>query len=120
MNTTDLHRYRSKLIDMRNRLAGEIGRLAETVMMDAQPVGEHDRAVSEAIDKEILIESTEEGIQQQVREALKRIEQGTYGLCQECAQVIGKPRLDAVPYTAYCISCERDRERSQRGPGAFS
>jgi DnaK suppressor protein len=86
--------------------------MAETVLCDAQPVGEHDQAVSEAIDKEILLESAEENIQQQVREALRRLEDGTFGLCEECGRPIAKARLDAVPFAAYCVHCMRTHENN--------
>jgi DnaK suppressor protein len=110
MNKSDLQRYKNTLLEMRERLIDNIGRMAETVQTDAKAVGEHDRAVSEAIDKELLLETTEEGIQREVRDAIRRIEEGTYGLCQECGTTIAKSRLDAVPYTPYCINCERNRE----------
>lgn len=110
MNNKDLQRYKTKLLDMRNRLTGEIGRMSETVVTDARAVGEHDRAVSETVDKEVVLENTEEMIRRQVQDALLRIEAGSYGVCQECGNPIAIPRLDAVPYTAYCINCERTQE----------
>ncbi|MEX1026825.1 MAG: TraR/DksA family transcriptional regulator [Candidatus Paceibacterota bacterium] len=110
MNNKDLQRYKTKLLDMRNRLTGEIGHMSETVVTDARAVGEHDRAVSETVDKEVVLENTEEMIRRQVQDALLRIEAGSYGVCQECGNPIAIPRLDAVPYTAYCINCERTQE----------
>ncbi len=43
-----------------------------------------------------------------VRDALRRIEAGTYGTCLDCGEQIGEARLDAVPWTSYCI---RDQEK---------
>jgi len=40
-----------------------------------------------------------------VQEALARIDDGTYGLCQSCGQPIGEARLEAMPETRWCISC---------------
>ena len=40
-----------------------------------------------------------------VQEALDRIDDGTYGLCQSCGQPIGEARLEAMPETRWCISC---------------
>lgn len=37
--------------------------------------------------------------------ALDRIEDGSYGQCQECTGVIPKPRLNALPYTPFCVKC---------------
>ena len=40
-----------------------------------------------------------------VQEALDRIDDGTYGLCQNCGQPIGDARLEAMPETRWCINC---------------
>lgn len=111
MNQEELSRYRRHLLALRERLRDEIDRMAETVRTDARVEGEHDRAVSEAVDKEIELERTEEAIRRQVVEALTRIEDGTYGTCLECGAPIAPARLDVVPYTPYCIACERRHEQ---------
>lgn len=48
----------------------------------------------------------------EIADALERIEQKTYGKCEECKKNISQERLQAVPYTRYCISCAREREPS--------
>jgi DnaK suppressor protein len=40
----------------------------------------------------------------EVREALQRIESGTYGICAACGQIIDRDRLNAIPWTSYCIN----------------
>jgi DnaK suppressor protein len=45
----------------------------------------------------------------QVEEALDRMNEGTYGVCDECGQVISPKRLEAVPWASYCISCQEKR-----------
>jgi len=46
-----------------------------------------------------------------VDDALKRIENGTYGICDSCDEVIDKERLMAMPFTKLCLSCQEDLER---------
>jgi DnaK suppressor protein len=46
--------------------------------------------------------------------ALQRIEDGAYGLCQQCDGIIAKTRLNAIPYTPLCIRCAANRD--QLGP----
>jgi len=46
-----------------------------------------------------------------VDDALKRIELGTYGICESCDEVIDKERLMAMPFTKLCLSCQEDLER---------
>ena len=45
-----------------------------------------------------------------IEEALRRIEDGTYGNCQECQKAIGIPRLRRLPYTRLCIDCKEKEE----------
>jgi DnaK suppressor protein len=110
MTKKELHRYRNQLVELRDRLTEAVLRLSETVRTDAQPVGEHDRHVSESPDMELIAEQDEENIRRQVVEALKRLDGGTFGLCQRCGGEIGLERLDAAPYTPYCVECERKVE----------
>jgi RNA polymerase-binding protein DksA len=44
-------------------------------------------------------------------DALKRIEDGIYGACEECKGLIAKNRLKAVPYARLCVKCQERRER---------
>jgi len=52
----------------------------------------------------------ERQIQREVAEALDRIEQGAFGNCEKCGQEISKGRLEAVPYTRYCVDCAQNAE----------
>lgn len=47
--------------------------------------------------------------------ALKRIEEGTYGMCLACDEQISSNRLRAVPWTRYCIQCQERADRGQNG-----
>jgi DnaK suppressor protein len=48
----------------------------------------------------------------QIERALTKLKQGTYGVCEGCGSKIGVTRLNALPYTAYCIDCQREAERN--------
>lgn len=45
----------------------------------------------------------------QIEDALDRIDQGTYGICVECGKPIPVERLDALPYTRFCVACASKR-----------
>jgi len=47
---------------------------------------------------------------QQIDQALDRLEKGEYGRCQVCHKEIGKKRLQIIPWTPYCISCQEKIE----------
>ncbi len=49
-----------------------------------------------------------------IKEALARIEDGTYGKCEECGESIGLERLKARPVTTLCIDCKSSQEAEER------
>jgi RNA polymerase-binding transcription factor DksA len=49
--------------------------------------------------------ANEQYIVSEAREALRRIDQGTYGTCESCRQPIAKARLEAIPFTRMCVKC---------------
>ena len=53
-----------------------------------------------------------------IREALQRIEDGTFGLCESCGDEITADRLKARPVTTLCIECKRKEESTERARGA--
>lgn len=50
----------------------------------------------------------------QVATALRRMEEGSYGLCQDCGEAIDQRRLLALPATPYCTACQTIHERPAR------
>ena len=56
-----------------------------------------------------LLEKGEDRLEE-IGAALERIEQGQFGVCEECGKEIGRERLDALPYARLCVSCARQRE----------
>ena len=55
---------------------------------------------------------------QHLEVALKKMKLGTFGKCDVCQSNIPLPRLQALPYTAYCITCKRAAEKAGVQPGA--
>lgn len=52
----------------------------------------------------------------EVEAAIRRIEQGTYGVCHECEEPISSKRLDALPWAKYCVTCQEEvAARAARG-----
>lgn len=49
--------------------------------------------------------------------AIKKIDDGTFGICEICEEPIGKKRLEARPETSLCIQCKENQERDEK---AFS
>jgi DnaK suppressor protein len=51
----------------------------------------------------------------EVEDALDRLEEGTYGICEECGAVINLERLKVLPFTTYCVQCQERREKMGQG-----
>ena len=49
-----------------------------------------------------------------ILKSLKKIEEGDYGICEECEEEIAIARLKARPLTSYCISCKTELEKQER------
>ena len=56
--------------------------------------------------------SSEREMLYEVNEALRRIEDSSYGICEGCLKLIAKTRLKAVPHTKLCLKCQEAREKS--------
>jgi DnaK suppressor protein len=52
-----------------------------------------------------------------IEKALQKIEEGTFGLCEECEEEIQVKRLEARPETTLCIRCKEDQERAEKDFG---
>jgi DnaK suppressor protein len=73
-----------------------------------------DQAVS-SYQKEMLFSQGTEGHAQLtlVRLALERLDEGTFGECMHCGKTIGEKRLEALPWTPYCIECQEKIEMGE-------
>lgn len=67
--------------------------------------------VSLAEDVEIAILERHKAMLNKIDEALEKLEEGTYGICEGCGQEISEKRLKAIPFAIYCIDCQQMKER---------
>ncbi len=110
MKPEQVQAYRDQLLRLDGQLDTAIDHLEEEIAVGGMSAGESDPFTRRSIDAELEIERNEEGIQHMVKAALNRIEHGNFGVCEDCGGKIAKARLDALPYTPYCIECETKRE----------
>lgn len=112
LKENELNHFKRLLIDMRDRLKGELRTIEETT----QSLGDQDELshlpthpadrVSEGVEKQLAVAKTESELLTAVYEALERIDQGDYGICENCGSPIAHERLEALPYAANCVRCE--------------
>jgi DnaK suppressor protein len=113
LNRKDLNAYKQKLIARRHEIVRKLSEFrneSKEVETDiAQDVA--DKAES-SYTKEFLLSLSDVEREQlfQIDAALKRIERKEFGLCQMCQKEISKKRLNALPWTPYCIGCQEKAE----------
>jgi DnaK suppressor protein len=112
-----LNSMRERLLEMKNRLMSEI----ETELR-AEREGNKDEGMdtydlaSEERDREInfILSDRERQKIQQVDDALERIGESTYGVCESCGLEIAEERLLAMPFTRLCHDCQQEQEKEAR------
>jgi YteA family regulatory protein len=62
-------------------------------------------------EKDLALFNSNQEILQKIDEAIENINKGTYGFCESCGREIDAGRLEAIPYTTFCIQCERKEEK---------
>lgn len=123
MNKKDLEEFKRLLLRRRAQLSGEVEKLADEALrqnrqdasgdLSSMPIHMADIA-TDNFEKELNLDfiQRESAELRDIDEALARIEEGTFGLCQVCGKRIRKSRLRAVPHARLCIECQR-REEAQ-------
>jgi DnaK suppressor protein len=110
-----------ELLEEKRKLVLERARqmLSEGMVLDANDLpDEMDLASSEYIQSfEFRLRGREKSLLSKLDLALKKIEDGTFGVCEICDEPIGKKRLEARPETSLCIKCKEDQEREERTMG---
>jgi DnaK suppressor protein len=103
-------RHQQRQLERSMQIAAKEGRQA--IAEDSLDVA--DQAVL-SYQKELIFSQGTEGHTQLslVRVALERLREGTFGECMHCGKAIGDKRLEALPWTPYCIECQEKIETGQ-------
>ncbi len=111
MNTT-YKTLQAKLNEQRAMLLAELAEAASTpdtgIGYSNHQADDATQAFEQAAD--LAIRTNAKRLLYQVEQALCRMDEGTYGLCQECGLSIDRARLDAIPYTCFCMDCASRHE----------
>ncbi|MDW8130098.1 MAG: TraR/DksA family transcriptional regulator [Bryobacterales bacterium] len=115
MTNGDLKKYREILERKRAELAETVRRRDEiAIEKSADAIDE----VQRAAERELAIRNLDRESQllRNIRAALARMDEGTYGICVRCEEPISPKRLAAVPWTPFCISCQEAADRNEQEP----
>lgn len=112
--------YRKQLFERRETLAENL-RLVTTQMINDESV--YTDAVDQAAadtDKNFTLQmkNRERNVLWQIDEAIKRLDEGSFGECERCDESISEGRIEAFPFTTLCIDCKAELESEEhRFPG---
>lgn len=119
MDKDEQARFKEFLIKRLDELYEEAGRTVSGMTENEETFPDPtDRATLESDRNFMLrIRDRERKLITKIREALQRIEEGTFGQCESCGDDIGIERLRARPVTTLCIECKRKQEANERARG---
>ena len=116
MKKAEMKVYKEQLLALRVRLRGDVNHMADSALKKSRSEANGDLSRmpihmadigTDNFEQEFtlsLIES-DSGTLNQIENALERIEDGTYGECEECGARIPKKRLNVLPYATTCVKC---------------
>ncbi len=118
MTKVETNKFKTILEAKQSELAHALrNREAISVENSADAIDE----VRHAAERELAIRNLdrESRVLRQVRNALHRIDEGSYGVCLHCEEKISPRRLQAVPWAQYCIICQElaDQRKKEVGEG---
>jgi DnaK suppressor protein len=117
MRKTFLKKARETLQEMRAQLLRNVQSELQEGREQSKDEGmdTYDLA-SDARDREINLILTDRDRDKLVAidDALARVEEGTYGVCESCESDIAEGRLEALPFTRLCINCQAEREKEAK------
>ncbi|HVA51592.1 MAG TPA: TraR/DksA family transcriptional regulator [Pirellulales bacterium] len=122
MKKAEMKVYKERLLALRARLRGDVNQMADAALrknrmdggseISSMPIHMADLG-SDNFEQEFTLSllENEGGTLDLIELALERIEDGTYGDCDECGSKIPKARLNALPHAPHCVKCAGQVER---------
>ncbi len=113
MNKKEKGEFRKLLADKKETITRKLSEaITESKEMESNVAQDLVDKAETSYTKEFLLSLTD-GEREQlllIDEALKRLDHGEFGVCQLCHKEIGGKRLEAIPWTPYCIDCQEKAE----------
>lgn len=121
MKKADMKVYKERLLALRARLRGDVNHMADAALkksrteangdLSSMPIHMADLG-TDNFEQEFTLSlmESDSGTLDRIESALERVEDGTYGTCEECGAKIPKTRLNAIPYATMCVKCASEYE----------
>ncbi len=122
LSKKELEYFKTLILKIKEKVLAEIEHISEDTLKKSQKDAAGDISgytyhmadvASDTYDREFslgLVSNEREALYE-LDDALKRIEEGAFGICEECKSPITKTRLKAVPYARLCLKCQERKEK---------
>ena len=119
MDENKLDFFRNELENKKRDIVDEAGKTMNEMTDHTSNVPDpNDRATIESGRSfELRIRDRERKLLSKIYEAIARIDEGTFGICEDCDEEIGLKRLEARPVTTLCIDCKTNQETQEKSKG---
>lgn len=120
MNKRDREKFRKLLTEQKDQLLQNARRaLSGDVHLDPDDFPDEIDTASSEVGLSFIgrLREREKGLLNKIDAALGKIEEGTYGECENCGEDIGVKRLEARPVAELCIDCKAEQEKLERRMG---
>ncbi|MCP4899340.1 MAG: TraR/DksA family transcriptional regulator [bacterium] len=116
MKATELKRYRKALVEKRGELLDRVHavRTSEAQNREKEAPDLGDRALS-TVTRELQYQLTsgERDMLRLIEAAIKRADEGDFGVCVACSKNVQTGRLQAVPWARHCIDCQELQDQGE-------
>jgi len=119
----DYAEFRALLLAERDRLIHELAAMGQQLrqveelgLVEQSSEDDYGDVATETFEREkgFALETSVQGMLRMVEDALRKLDAGTYGICERCGQPIGVERLRALPFARLCIRCKTEEERERQ------
>ncbi|MCX5703034.1 MAG: TraR/DksA family transcriptional regulator [Candidatus Omnitrophica bacterium] len=121
-NKKDLAGFKKLILKRKEEILDDIKHISEDTLKKSQKEASGDISgytyhmadvATDTYDREFSLglASNERDLVYELDDALKKIEEGTFGICEECKTLVTKTRLKAVPYARLCVKCQERKEK---------
>lgn len=113
----DMEKFRKQLLKERERLESEMKVTNSDLADQGSDLANYDNHPADSASdtyertKDYALNENFRNMLEQIDEALRKIDDGTYGQCDRCGGAINPQRLKAIPYATLCIDCQETIER---------
>ena len=112
MRKTDLVRFKRIFTEQRDQMLMNVAVIDENLMMRPEDKDEVDQANADIEQSmRMQLKNRETFTLKKINDAIRRIEEGSYGACDSCGEQIEIRRLQARPTTTLCIACKEEEEK---------